>query len=212
MIGIVDYGLGNLASIRNMFRRIEVESCVSADAAVLADCDRLILPGVGSFDQGVRNLHESGLWEPLNRWVLEDRKPILGICLGVQLLTEGSDEGTLPGLGWIAGRTVSFDRGCLSSNDRIPNMGWRYIDVQRESSLSAGLPDDPRFYFVHSFHLQCRNPEDVIFSATHGYSFVAGVERDNVAGVQFHPEKSHTFGMALLRNFSCLQPQCGVGI
>ncbi|MCP4787039.1 MAG: imidazole glycerol phosphate synthase subunit HisH [Fuerstiella sp.] len=207
MIGIVDYGLGNLASIQNMFRRLESQSVVSADVAELAECDRLILPGVGSFDRGVRNLHESGLWEPLNRWVLDEKKPILGICLGVQLLTEGSDEGTLPGLGWIAGRTVSFDTGALSSIDRIPNMGWRYVDVEGASSLSEGLPDDPRFYFVHSFHLQCENPEDVILSAAHGYTFAAGVERGNIAGVQFHPEKSHKFGMALLRNFACLQPQ-----
>ncbi|TWT96273.1 imidazole glycerol phosphate synthase subunit HisH [Neorhodopirellula pilleata] len=201
MIGIIDYGLGNLASIRNMLKRLEIESVISSEANVLARADKLILPGVGAFDSGMANLTSSGLIDSLNEMVLQDKKPILGICLGVQLLTEGSDEGRLPGLGWIKGRTIAFDRSRLSPTERVPNMGWRYVDATRDSSLSQNLEIDSRFYFVHSFHLDCYNKHDVIFTATHGYSFAVGVEHENISGVQFHPEKSHKFGMALLKSW-----------
>lgn len=201
MIGIIDYGLGNLASIRNMLKRLEIESVISSEANVLAKADKLILPGVGAFDSGMSNLKKSGLIDPLNEMVLQEKKPILGICLGVQLLTEGSDEGELPGLGWIKGRTIAFDQSRLSPTERVPNMGWRYIDISRTSSLSENLVPDSRFYFVHSYHLDCEDQQDVIFTVTHGYSFAVGVERDNVAGVQFHPEKSHKYGMALLKSW-----------
>ena len=204
MIGIIDYGLGNLASIRNMLRRLEIDSVISNDAEVLRQTDRLILPGVGAFDQGVTNLHSSGLWQPLNDMVQEQKKLILGICLGVQLLTEGSDEGTLPGLGWIRGRTIAFDRSRLSPTQRIPNMGWRYIDSVRDCPLTLALPPEARFYFVHSYHLDCVDRQDAILTATHGYQFTCGVAKGNVLGVQFHPEKSHKFGMAVLRNYSKL--------
>jgi glutamine amidotransferase len=204
MIGIIDYGLGNLASIRNMLRRIGVQSVISGDRAVLQRTDALILPGVGAFDAGVSNLKDSGLWEFLNERVLQDRTPVLGICLGVQLLTEGSDEGQLSGLGWIKGRTIAFDRSRLKPEDKIPNMGWRDIQITRATALTDNLPLEPRFYCVHSFHLSCQDPADEIISCEHGYSITVGVQRDNIWGVQFHPEKSHKFGMKLLENFSKL--------
>ena len=202
MIGIVDYGVGNLASIRNMLRRIGVESVISGDRNQLDSAASLILPGVGSFDTGIANLRASRLWDFLNEVVLQQRIPILGICLGVQLMTEGSDEGRLPGLGWIPGRTVAFDRTRLRTEDKIPNMGWRDISVVRPDPLCEGLPAESRFYHVHSFHLQCTSPEDVIISSHHGYPIPVGVQRGNVRGVQFHPEKSHKFGMKLLENFA----------
>lgn len=185
-----------------MLQRINVESVISGDQRVLAKADGLILPGVGAFDTGISNLRKSGLWDFLNERVLAERVPILGICLGVQLMTEGSDEGRLPGLGWIRGRTIAFDRSRLLPENKIPNMGWRNIAVVRETALCRTLPLEPRFYFVHSFHLSCASPDDVIITCPYGYSFAAGVHRDNIYGVQFHPEKSHKFGMKLLENFS----------
>ena len=202
MIGIIDYGAGNLASIQNMLRRVEVDSIITSDVDALASVDKLILPGVGAFDRGIENLHKSGLWDILNTRVLQDKVPILGICLGVQLFTEGSDEGTAEGLGWIKGRTVAFDRAKLSDTQKVPNMGWRNIEIQKDTPVTRDLPQDPRFYFVHSFHLQCEHPEDVIVTSHHGYEIQVGVQKDNIIGLQFHPEKSHKFGMKLLTNFA----------
>ena len=202
MIGIIDYGVGNLASIRNMLQRINAASVISGDQKVLAKADGLILPGVGAFDTGIRNLKNAGLCDFLNERVLVDRVPMLGICLGVQLMTEGSDEGQLPGLSWIKGRTVAFDRSRLSPEHKIPNMGWRDISINRPTPLTDSPPSEPRFYFVHSFHLQCSHPEDAIISCSHGYEFTVGVQRGNIYGVQFHPEKSHKFGMRVLENFA----------
>lgn len=202
MIAIIDYGVGNLASIHNMLRKIGVASVITAEPEEIERADKLILPGVGSFDYGMRSLEERGLAPLLRDRVVGHGVPVLGICLGVQLFTRGSDEGQVPGLGWIAGETVRFDRERLSPAHRIPNMGWANVEVARESRLLHGLPAESRFYFVHSYHLQCEEPGDVIARAVHGYPFAAAVERDNVLGVQFHPEKSHRFGMALLRNFA----------
>ena len=202
MIGIIDYGVGNLASIRNMLKRIGVNSVVSGDRDTLRKVDALILPGVGAFDAGVSHLGQAGLGDFLNQRVLADKTPILGICLGVQLFTEGSDEGQLPGLGWIRGRTVAFDRSRLQLADKIPNMGWREIAVSRPNAICEDLPPEPRFYCVHSYHLQCSDPADIIMTCHHGYQIAVGIQHENIWGVQFHPEKSHKFGMKLLANFA----------
>ncbi len=204
MIGVVDYGVGNLASIGSMLKRLGFESVITGDRNQLGSATSLILPGVGSFDTGIANLRATGLWEFLNEYVLRRHVPILGICLGVQLMTEGSDEGRLPGLGWIPGRTTAFDRSRLRPEDKIPNMGWRDISVVRPDPLCDGLPAESRFYHVHSYHLQCTCPEDIIISSHHGYQITVGVQRGNIRGVQFHPEKSHRFGMKLLENFARL--------
>lgn len=201
MIAIVDYGVGNLASIGNMLRKIGASSVVTSDEKEIARAEKLILPGVGSFDYGMQSLEERGLTRVLNDRVIGDGVPVLGICLGVQLFTRGSDEGQAAGLGWIPGRTVRFDRERLSSAHRIPYMGWANVEAAADSRLLCGLPAESRFYFVHSYHLQCEASGDVIAFAVHGYPYPAAVERDNVIGVQFHPEKSHRFGMALLKNF-----------
>ena len=204
MITIIDYGAGNLASIRNMLRSLSVESEITSDPSRIAQATKLILPGVGAFDHGMGSLHNRRLIDVLNRKVLTEKTPILGICLGVQLFTKRSDEGTAPGLGWLDAETIRFDPSLLSTNDRIPHMGWRDVEISRSSELTRDLLTDSRFYFVHSFHLRCNSPEDILLSARYGYSFASGVERENIFGVQFHPEKSHRFGKKLLANYAAL--------
>ncbi|HTN06106.1 imidazole glycerol phosphate synthase subunit HisH [Agriterribacter sp.] len=201
ILTIIDYGVGNLSSIKNMLKKIGVDSIISNKTDDLINADKLILPGVGHFDYGIQHLHESGLMDPLNDKVLQHKTPILGICLGVQLLTQSSEEGKEKGLGWIKGRTVAFDKPKLDGNHKIPHMGWIDIKGFENSKLFTGMYDEPRFYFVHSYHLQLDNPADVLATANYGYNFAIGIEHENILGVQFHPEKSHKYGMKLLENF-----------
>jgi len=199
MITIIDYGVGNLGSIRNMLRRVDADVTVSSDAAEVRAADKLILPGIGSFDHAVRELRASGLVPLVERRVLEEKVPLLGICVGAQLLLARSDEGSEPGLGWIDGETVAFPSNAAL---KIPHMGWTDVVAHKPSALWRGLEDEARFYFVHSYRLSCTHPEDVLATAVYGDEFPAAIERGNLAGVQFHPEKSHRFGMTLLRNFA----------
>jgi imidazole glycerol-phosphate synthase subunit HisH len=203
MIVIVDYGLGNLRSIENMLRRAGAASTISSDPGAIAGAGKLILPGVGHFKFGMDRLRESGLIEPLNRRVVDDRTPVLGICLGGQLIGRHSAEGDAEGLGWIPMDTVAFDRSRLGAADRVPHMGWAETR-HTAHPLFAGVQEPARFYYVHSFHMSCDDPADAICTATHGYEFVSGVARGNVMGVQFHPEKSHVFGMQILKNFAAM--------
>lgn len=203
MIAIVNYGVGNLGSIANMLKKVGVRSTIASDEAAIASADKLILPGVGAFDNGMQNLRVRGLIEILNRQVLEERKPILGLCLGMQMFTFGSEEGTLPGLGWLDATTVRFTfDGAAPEALKVPHMGWNYIQPERTDPLLADLPNEPRFYFVHSYHLVCSNTDDVLASTNYGYNFPAMVHKGNIYGAQFHPEKSHKYGMALLKNFA----------
>lgn len=202
MITIIDYGVGNLSSIKNMLKRIGVAAEITNDVAAIAAAEKLILPGVGHFNYGMEQLHKSGLVGILNERVLEKKVPILGICLGVQLLTQSSEEGTASGLGWIAGKTIGFDKTKLQPQQKIPHMGWSDVSNYQQSKLFTNMPDEPRFYFVHSYHLALENQADVLVTANYGYAFAAGIEHDNILGVQFHPEKSHKFGMKLLENFA----------
>lgn len=201
MITIIDYGVGNLSSIKNMLKRIGVAAEITNDVAVIEKAEKLILPGVGHFNYGMEQLHKSGLVPVLNESVLQKKVPILGICLGVQLLTQSSEEGTAAGLGWIAGKTIAFDKTKLQANQKIPHMGWSDVSNYQQSKLFTNMPVEPRFYFVHSYHLALENPADVLVTANYGYPFAAGIEHENILGVQFHPEKSHKFGMKLLENF-----------
>ena len=202
MIVIIDYGMGNLGSILNMLRRINAEAMISGAAADIQRADKLILPGVGAFDNGMRNLAELGLTAVLNRRVLDEKTPILGICLGVQLFTNRSEEGTLPGLGWIDAETIRFRFDGENHRLKIPHMGWNAIEVKRPQSILAPLPDEPRFYFVHSYHVRCRDEANVLAVTRYGIEFHSAIVRENVVGTQFHPEKSHRFGMQVLRNFA----------
>ena len=202
MIAIVDYGLGNLRSIQNMLRKAGVESFITAEPAKLAGSKKLILPGVGHFRYGMQCLKERGLIDVLNDRVQDAKVPVLGICLGAQLLGRRSAEGPADGLGWIAMDVVPFDRDKLGPADRVPHMGW--TDTKPGGHALFAGQRDPRFYYVHSYHFQCDSPGAVIATAEHGYRFPAAVASGNVMGVQFHPEKSHAFGMKLLKTFAAM--------
>jgi glutamine amidotransferase len=202
MIVIVDYGMGNLSSIANMLKKVGSPALISSDPGAVREAARLILPGVGAFDGGMRNLANRHLVEPLNRAVLETKVPVIGLCLGMQLMTRGSEEGHLPGLGWIGADTVRFRWSGRSAPMKIPHMGWNTTHFTRDSALARNLDEGARFYFVHSFHLVCGNEEDVLGRTTYGYEFASAIERNNIVGVQFHPEKSHRYGMQLLKNFA----------
>jgi glutamine amidotransferase len=204
MITVVDYGLGNIGSILNMLRRIGVKAESTSEIGKIAEADKLILPGVGSFDSGVESLERMNLLTELENTVLRRRVPTLGICLGAQLLTRGSQEGKRSGLGWIQADTIRFFSQKSDINLPVPNMGWRNISVAKLSPLFIDLPLNPRFYFVHSYHFVCDNPSDVICTADYGYNFTAAFSKDNIYGVQFHPEKSHKFGIKILSNFAAI--------
>jgi imidazole glycerol-phosphate synthase subunit HisH len=202
MTVIVDYGLGNLGSVANMLRKASNEPVlVSEHTRDIESASRLILPGVGHFDRGSRNLRSNGFAEVLTRRVLLEKVPILGICLGMQLMSEGSEEGNEPGLGWIKGRFQRFRFTGSYSEMKIPHMGWNFLDFKHESPLFTDLPANARFYFVHSYHFCAKDPGDVIATTTYGYDFGSVFGVGNILGVQFHPEKSHRFGMKLLQNF-----------
>ncbi|PWT72747.1 MAG: imidazole glycerol phosphate synthase subunit HisH [Bacteroidetes bacterium] len=201
MLVIVDYGVGNLESIRNMLKKTGTESTISSDQNIILEASKLILPGVGAFDTCASKLKQSGLIHAINQKVKEEKTPILGVCVGLQLLLEGSEEGVLPGLGWIKGKVVRFKQERMNGGFKIPHMGWSEVELPRSSSLFKDLDIRPRFYFVHSYYPELVDEYDALVYANYGYPFVAGVEHENILGVQFHPEKSHKFGMKLLDNF-----------
>jgi glutamine amidotransferase len=200
-ISVVSYGVSNVGSILNMLRKIGASAEAIATPDAVRRATKIILPGIGSFDSGVRALGELHLIEPL-RERAKAGATLLGICLGMQLLGEGSEEGELPGLGLLRGHSVRF-RPVGDSQLKVPHMGWNQLAPKIESPLLAGL-NDARFYFVHSYHLACAEPSDVLATSRHGVEFAAVVHRDTVWGAQFHPEKSHRYGMALLSNFARL--------
>ena len=201
MIVIIDYKMGNLGSILNMLKKIGVQSIVSSLPEDILQADKLILPGVGAFDNGMANLKESSLLSVLNEKVLAKKTPILGICLGMQLLTRRSAEGRLEGLGWVEADTVRFRFGKEESTLKIPYMGWNTVMFKTGSVLSSELEDEARFYFVHSFHVVCDREENVAGKTFYGYEFSSAIQNGNIIGVQFHPEKSHKYGLRLLKNF-----------
>lgn len=203
MVTIVNYGMGNLGSIKNMFKYIGVEAIIESDIDKIAKASKILLPGVGSFDAAMKRINDSNLIEVLNEKALKEQIPILGICLGMQLLTNSSDEGSLKGLGWIDAKTLSF-RNFLQSNVRVPHMGWNYVKISNTSLLTAGLKEDEeaRFYFVHSYFVRVENEKNSILKTNYGINFDSAIQKDNIYGAQFHPEKSHKFGMKIFENFA----------
>ncbi len=202
MITIIDYGLGNLGSILSMLRRTGHQAQVSSDVEVIARAEKLILPGVGAFDAGMRQLEQNGLREILTTRVLHDGVPFLGICLGMQLMFEGSQEGALKGLGWFPGRFTRFPAAHEGASLRVPHMGWNFVEPVQSKRLFQDAAERPRFYFIHSYRLVETDLADVAATALYGGRFVCAVERDNLMGVQFHPERSHRYGIALLKAFA----------
>lgn len=203
MIVIIDYGIGNLASVLNMFKKIGVKDVViSGNKDVIANAGKLLLPGVGAFDAGISNLEQSGLIPVLNKKVLEEKTPVLGICLGMQLLTKKSEEGVKPGLGWIDAETVKFNLD-PALKLKVPHMGWNYITVKRENKL-IDTGSKNRFYFVHSYYVKCFDENQSLATSNFGTDFTCMVNKENIYGAQFHPEKSLKFGMKILDNFSKL--------
>jgi glutamine amidotransferase len=202
MVTIIDYGIGNLTSIKNMLKKAGTNSIISSNINDIAKADKLILPGVGSFEYSIKKLRSMDYFSILEEKVLIEHTPVLGVCLGAQLLLERSEEGAeVPGLGWIKGKVIKFDKKKLGFVDKVPHMGWNEVTMLKDSKLTIGFDANPRFYFVHSYHMVCDNSNDALFQTNYGYPFVSGVEKDNILGVQFHPEKSHKFGMKLYSNF-----------
>jgi glutamine amidotransferase len=206
MITIIDYGMGNLGSIANMLKHIGVHSVISADAEQIMQAKQLILAGVGAFDAGMQRLNDLELIPLLEHKALDQKTPFLGICLGMQMLSCRSEEGKLPGLGWIEAETVKFNHEGCTTHLRVPHMGWNDIQIQAEHPLFANLGKDPRFYFVHSYYVRCSHPEDVIATTRYGFPFHSIIGRGNLLGTQFHPEKSHRYGMQVLINFAQWNP------
>jgi glutamine amidotransferase len=198
---VIDYGMGNIGSILNVGRAAGGRLVLSDSADEISRASKLILPGVGAFDQAIANLAARGLMDAIKYSVLTRRVPILGICLGMQLFTRASEEGTLPGFGWISADTIRFKLDKEDTTRRVPHMGWNTCEPVQHSGLLDTLPPDFRFYFVHSFHVRCDDAADVLAWTVHGYRFASAIRHDNIWGVQFHPEKSGKFGLALVRNF-----------
>lgn len=203
MIAIIDYGIGNLASVLNMFKKIGVRDVtITNNHKIIQEADKILLPGVGSFDAGMLNLESSGLISVLNKKVLDDKVPTLGICLGMQLLTLRSEEGVKKGLGWIEAETIKFKLD-PSLKLKVPHMGWNYIHVNKENPL-VEVNNRNRFYFVHSYHVKCFNESDSLATSNFGTDFTCMINKENIYGAQFHPEKSLKFGMKLFENFAKL--------
>ena len=191
--------MGNLASVKNMFKRIGVSSQISSDLEVIKKSNKLLLPGVGSFDNAMKKINSSGLREILDSKVIADKTPILGICLGMQLITNGSEEGHEKGLGWIDAKTLKFKK---INNIKVPHMGWNNVIPSNESALTKKINSDSRFYFVHSYYVKVKHQKNSILKTFYGYEFDSAISNKNIYGTQFHPEKSHKFGMQLFKNFA----------
>jgi imidazole glycerol-phosphate synthase subunit HisH len=203
MITIVDYGMGNLGSIKNMFKYIGVEVEIESDVDNIKNASKILLPGVGSFDTAMKKINESDLKEVLNEKALKEQVPVLGICLGMQLLTNSSEEGGVEGLGWIPAKTINF-KDKIDKKYRIPHMGWNIVNKSKESLLTQGFEelDETMFYFVHSYFVKVEDEENSILKSNYGIEFNSAIQKDNIYGAQFHPEKSHKFGMKFFENFA----------
>ena len=198
MVVIADYGVGNLNSIKNMLKKAGADSVISSDSKVLSSATKILLPGMGHFDNCMKQFNNSGLREIIEEKVIEQKTPVLGICVGLQMMMNSSEEGKEKGLGWISGKTIRLN--ALNYGIKIPHMGWQEVTPTRKTLLIDNI-ENPRFYFAHSFYVSPDEQKDILLTVKYGYDFPVGIEKDNIVGVQFHPEKSHNFGMQLLTNF-----------
>jgi len=199
-IVVINYGAGNIGSVLNMIKKVGGQAVASSNINEIQSAPKLLLPGVGSFDSAMDKLNKLGLVEVITERALLGT-PLLGICLGMQLLANESEEGVNHGLGLIPGKVKRFKFAEKTHFLRIPHMGWNHVTISKQHPLADKLENDARFYFVHSYHYECENEGDAIFKTHHGYNFTSGIQRDNIMGVQFHPEKSHRYGMQLIKNF-----------
>jgi imidazole glycerol-phosphate synthase subunit HisH len=204
MITIVDYGLGNIRAFENVYKRLNIETNLAKSVSDLTNSTNIILPGVGSFDHAMKLLNGSGMRDALDRLVLDRKVPVIGICLGMQIMGTYSEEGKLPGLGWIDGNAKLFNADTMTSTTQYPHMGWNSIKANREDKIFTDLDTEPRFYFLHSYYFECQNRYDSIAKTTYGIEYTSVFNHENVYGIQCHPEKSHSNGVQLLKNFSQL--------
>jgi glutamine amidotransferase len=201
MIVIIDYGMGNVGSIQNMVKKFTKDVVITSDHEIIRNAGKLILPGVGAFDNGMKNLARLNLIDILNDKTLNEKIPVLGICLGMQLLTNKSEEGEREGLKWIDGETVKFRLNNGNNDLKVPHMGWNYVKKIRESALLENMFEESRYYFVHSYYVTCKNDKESILKTLYGVEFTSALQKENIFGVQFHPEKSHKYGLQLIKNF-----------
>jgi glutamine amidotransferase len=204
MICIIDYGAGNIGSISNMLRKIGTANTITSNIGEIEKAEKLILPGVGHFDYGMQKLKESKLVDVLDYKVKEEKVPILGICLGAQLMTNRSEEGTSEGLGWFEAEVKKFSFLPGEPALRVPHMGWNFVRIQKQTPLTKDLPDEPRYYFVHSYYLHPHNLSDIMLTTVYGNEFASALSNGNIFAVQFHPEKSHKYGLKIFQNFLSL--------
>lgn len=202
MIAIINYGSGNIAAIANIYKQLKVPYVVTGDLDELAAAERYILPGVGAFDATMRYLNDSGMVATLNEQVLVNKKKVMGICVGMQILAQSSEEGDLAGLGWIPGRVRKIDSSLLSVSPKLPHMGWNSIKPKPDAPLFAGVDVERGFYFLHSYYFDATDATDMSATVQYGMEMPCAVARANVFGMQFHPEKSHANGVAVFRNFA----------
>lgn len=204
MIALIDYGVGNIRAFLNIYRKLDIPVKIAKHVDDLDEVTKLILPGVGAFDHAIQQLEQSGMRPKLDELVLEQKVPVVGICVGMQMLAKSSDEGRLSGLGWIDAAVRKFDESKISYTTHLPHMGWNDIEPVKENPILKGLETAAKFYFLHSYYFDCEDEQDVIARTEYGIEFSCAINRENIYGVQFHPEKSHQYGIQLLNNFANL--------
>ncbi|KZN29562.1 imidazole glycerol phosphate synthase subunit HisH [Pseudoalteromonas luteoviolacea] len=202
MIAIVDYGSGNIQAIQNIFTKLKIETFFASTPEDLERADKIILPGVGAFDEAMTQLEKSGMRAALDHFAMVEKKPVLGICVGLQVMAKSSDEGELPGLGWFDASVKKFDESKINFKPKLPHMGWNEIEPTEAHPLLSNIDCEKGFYFIHSYYFEAHDEKDVLIKAHYGDDFCCAVRKDNIFGFQFHPEKSHSNGINLFKNFA----------